>query len=90
MFSFKSTNTEKKNKRGGALVLREATNYTLQDGNYLYSWRTRCWILYLFIYLFIFKAIAVPISFALLYLPSVLYEYIVDAVSILRKLAFVL
>ena len=43
-----------------------------------------------FIYLFIFKAIAVPISFALLYLPSLLYEYIVDAVSILRKLAFVL
>ena len=43
-----------------------------------------------FIYLFIFEAIAVPISFALLYLPSLLYEYIVDAVSILRKLAFVL
>ena len=43
-----------------------------------------------FIYLFIFKAIAVPISFALLYLPSLLYEYIVDAVSIIRKLAFVL
>ena len=42
------------------------------------------------IYLFIFKAIAVPISFALLYLPSLLYEYIVDAVSILQKLAFVL
>ena len=41
-----------------------------------------------FIYLFIFKAIAVPISLALLYLPSLLYEYIVDAVSILRKLAF--
>ena len=42
------------------------------------------------IYLFIFEAIAVPISFAFLHLPSLLYEYIVDAVSILRKLAFVL
>ena len=44
----------------------------------------------IFIYLVIFKAIAVPISFALLYLPSLLYGYIVDAVSILRKLAFIL
>ena len=76
--------------------MRGATNYTLQDGNYLgvYSWGARCWILhlviYLFIYLFIFKAIAVPISYALLYLLSLLYEYIVDAVSIPRKLAFVL
>ena len=24
--------------------------YTLQDRSYLYSWRTRCWILYFFIY----------------------------------------
>ena len=43
-----------------------------------------------FIYSFIFKAIEVPISFSLLYLPSLLYEYIVDAVNILRKLAFAL
>ena len=43
---------------------------------------------YLFIYLFVFKAIAVPISFALLYLPSLLYEYIVDAVKYSSKVGF--
>ena len=43
---------------------------------------------YLFIYLFTFKAIAVPISFALLYLPSLLYEYIVDAIKYSSKVGF--
>ena len=38
-------------KKEELLVLRGATNYTLQDGNYLYRWRARCWNIYLFIYL---------------------------------------
>lgn len=68
MLSFKRTNTPPpsphththkhriclyNSEKAEFLVLRRATKYTLQDGNYLYSWRLRCWI-YLFILLFFF------------------------------------
>ena len=30
--------------------MRGETNYTLQDGNCLYSWRTRWWVFLIFFY----------------------------------------
>ena len=47
-----------------------------------------CLIFYIII--IIFKAIADPISFVLLYRPSLVYKYILDVVSILKKSASIL
>ena len=69
---------------------RSRWELTVQLENKVLFFRFFLFFLIFCIIIIIFKAIAVPISFVLLYRPHLVYKYISDVVSILKKSASIL